>query len=65
MGVDQEHRFEACVYEDVWTRLTANVGRVYENLFVFRQTHFSQPLLRTATFDLIYFLERNESFGYF
>ena len=30
MGVDQEHRFETCVYEDIWTRLTANVSRVYK-----------------------------------
>ena len=40
MGDDQQRRFEACVYEDIWTRLTTSVSRVYENLFILRQNHF-------------------------
>ena len=40
MDVDQEHRFEACLYEDIRTRLTANVIRVYKNLFILRQALF-------------------------
>ena len=65
MGADTEHRFEACVYEDIWTRLTASVSRVYENLFILILIYIylyylSQPLSSTGTFDFIYFLAINE-----
>ena len=53
MGDDQQRRFEACVYEDIWTRLTTSVSRVYENLFIFRQNHFRNHF-HAQDLDLIY-----------
>ena len=39
MGVDQERRFEACLYDDIWTRLTERVSRICQNLFILRQPY--------------------------